>query len=65
MESLTERQVEILELIKENNKIAYREVAQRLEINNSAVQAHFDTLKEKDIIERIGDTRGYWKILKR
>lgn len=65
IESLTERQVEILELIKKNNKIAYREVAQRLEINNSAVQAQFDTLKEKSIIERIGGTRGYWKVLKR
>lgn len=62
IETLTERQLEILELIKANSKIAYREVAQRIGINNSAVQAHFNTLKDMGIIERVGGTRGYWKI---
>ncbi|MEJ4087384.1 MULTISPECIES: winged helix-turn-helix domain-containing protein [Flavobacteriaceae] len=61
MESLTERQVEILELIKENNKIAYLDVAQRLEINNSAVQAHFNTLKEKGIIKKLEVLEGIGK----
>lgn len=63
IDELTDRQREVLELIKENNRISYREVAGKLQINYSASQAHFDTLKEKKIIVREGGTRGYWKIL--
>ena len=60
---LTERQNEVLALIRENERIGYREVAEILGINPSAAQGHFDTLKEKNAIERVGGTRGYWKIL--
>lgn len=63
IDELAGNQKAILELIKENNRISYREVAERLQINYSAAQAHFDTLKDKKIIERHGGTRGYWKIL--
>lgn len=63
IDELTERQQEVLELIKENNRISYREVAEKLQINHSASQAHFNALKEKKIIVREGGTRGYWKIL--
>jgi ATP-dependent DNA helicase RecG len=31
-------------------------------INLSAVQKYVEVLKEKKYIERIGDTRGYWKV---
>lgn len=47
----------------ETNRISYREVAEKLQINHSASQAHFNVLKEKNIIVREGGTRGYWKIL--
>jgi len=47
----------------ETNRISYREVAEKLQINHSASQAHFNALKEKNIIVREGGTRGYWKIL--
>jgi predicted HTH transcriptional regulator len=60
---LTERQKEVLELIRQNPKIAYRELAEKLGINDSAAQAHFKTLKDKGVIEREGGTRGYWKII--
>ncbi len=59
---LTERQIEILKLIEKDNKISYRAVAEKLKINRSAAQEHFDILKSKLIIERVGRTRGYWKI---
>ena len=59
---LTDRQQEILSMIEQNNKIAYREVADKLGINNSAVQSHFNTLKEKGVLKRIGGTRGHWEI---
>jgi len=59
---LTERQREILELISKDPKIGYRKVAEKLAINPSAAQGHFETLKEKGVIKRIGGTRGYWVI---
>lgn len=59
---LTDRQNEVLDLIKENDRIGYREVAEKLGINNSAAQSHFDALKEKKAIERAGGTRGFWRI---
>lgn len=60
---LTDRQKEILELIRADNKLSSRKLAVMLNINRSAMLDHFDILKEKGIIERVGGTRGYWKIL--
>ncbi|MGR7921227.1 hypothetical protein ACU6RQ_08980 [Zobellella denitrificans] len=37
-------------------------LADKLSINASAVQKHLDKLKEAGAIERIGGTRGYWKV---
>lgn len=59
---LTERQKEVLMLIKEDNKLTKKSLAEKLKINVSAAQAHFDTLKEKGVIKRVGSTRGYWVI---
>ncbi|HCY24544.1 MAG TPA: transcriptional regulator [Bacteroidales bacterium] len=61
--SLTDRQREILKLITEDNKLTKRKLAEKLDINVSAAQGHLDILKEKGIIERIGGTRGYWRII--
>ncbi len=61
MEDLTERQKEILILIKTDQKLAKRKLAKMLKINVSAAQEHISVLKEKGIIERVGGTRGYWK----
>ena len=61
--NLTARQKEILEIIKDNNKIGYRTLAETLNINDSAVKKHLNTLKKQGILERVGGTRGYWKIL--
>ncbi|MCB0483122.1 MAG: putative DNA binding domain-containing protein [Flavobacteriales bacterium] len=63
IEDLTDRQREVLKLIKENKKLTKRGLAEKLDINVSAAQGHLDILKEKGIIDRIGGTRGYWKIL--
>ena len=59
---LTDRQREILGIIAEKSKISYRELAKVLEINESAVKKHLDSLKNKGALERIGGTRGYWKV---
>ena len=59
---LTERQQEVLSLISKNNNISYRDIAKFMNINQSAILKHIETLKRIGIIERIGGTRGYWKI---
>jgi len=61
---LTNRQNEIIKLIKKNNKISRNMISSILGINESAVQKHLNTLKEKGILKRVGGTRGYWKIIK-
>lgn len=52
-----------MKFIKEDNKLTKRRLAAKLDINVSAAQGHFDILNEKGIIERVGGTRGYWKII--
>jgi ATP-dependent DNA helicase RecG len=60
---LTDRQKEVLEVIRKNNKLTRADLAEILNINQSAAQSHFDALKAKGVIRRIGGTRGYWEIL--
>lgn len=62
IDNLTDRQKEILDIIKANNKISYRIIAKKLEINESAILKHINALKEKEVIKRIGGTRGYWDV---
>ena len=61
---LTKKQNEVLDILKQNSKISYRTIAQQLNINESAVLKHLELLKDKGYIERIGGTRGFWKIKK-
>lgn len=60
VEKLTDRQREVFELIVTNPKISISAVAKLLGINRSAAQAHIDALKDNEIIERKGGTRGQW-----
>ncbi|MCG8700393.1 MAG: HTH domain-containing protein [Bacteroidales bacterium] len=49
-------------MIKSDNNISYRAMASKLEINDSAIKKHINSLKDKGVLERVGGTRGYWKI---
>ena len=60
--ALTESQLAVFNLIKDNPSISYRKISEVININQSAVLKHLDVLKRKGIIKRIGGTRGYWKI---
>ena len=60
--ALTDRQAEVLQLIVDNPKISYRSMAENLRINDSAIKKHLEKLKELGVIERIGGTRGHWKV---
>ena len=60
---LTNRQKEVLGLIINNNRITYKEIVDKLSINESAVADHIKALKDKGVIKRDGKTRGKWLIL--
>ena len=59
---MTENQQKILSLINGNNKISRKEIADKIEINESAIQKQLKNLMRLGVIERIGGTRGFWKI---
>ena len=59
---LTDRQRDIIDLIKQNPKIGYRSIASVLDINPSAVLKHLENLKKLGVIERIGGTRDIGKL---
>jgi ATP-dependent DNA helicase RecG len=61
-EKLTERQKEVLELIKADPGISRKQLSEKLDINQSAVQKHIDALKKKGVIFRESETTGYWII---
>ena len=61
-EQLTERQQEVLELIRTNPSISRNQLSEKLGINPSAIQKHIDSLKKKGIISRDSDTTGYWEV---
>jgi len=62
---LSEKQTEVLSLIQAEPRISIRKMAERLGLNNSTIVEHIDSLKEKGVLERVGKTRGYWKIISR
>ncbi|MCB0397893.1 MAG: putative DNA binding domain-containing protein [Flavobacteriales bacterium] len=53
----------IIELLKENPSMSRKELAEVLgDITEDGVKYHLDKLKEDGKIERVGGTRGYWKV---
>jgi len=61
--SLTDRQREVFGYIVDNPRISRSQLAEKLGVNESAVQKHTDALKKKKVIRREGETTGSWIIL--
>jgi len=59
---LTDRQIEILNYIIENNNITREELTKKVGINPSAIQKQLEKLKDKGLLERVGTKGGYWKV---
>jgi ATP-dependent DNA helicase RecG len=60
---LSEAQNEVLELIKQNNRITRKMLAGMLGKSESAIQKHINLLKSKMLLKRIGgDFGGYWEV---
>ncbi|WP_262363743.1 RNA-binding domain-containing protein [Aliarcobacter cryaerophilus] len=64
-EKLGETQQNIIKLMQNNPKIAITALAVELGISTTAIEKHIKTLKDKNIIQRIGGAKGgHWEILK-
>jgi len=62
-QKLTVKQTELLKIIKKDPNITRKELSQKLDIYESAVQKRLETLKRKQKLERIGPPHGgYWKV---
>ncbi len=60
---LTDRQHDILNLIRQDKKISRKALSHRLDVSESAIQKHLETLKEKGVVKRVGGTRGWWEVM--
>lgn len=57
-------QDKLLELLKLDNKISAKSVADKLEMSERQVQRLLKNMKDEGIIERVGSNRnGTWKVL--
>jgi predicted HTH transcriptional regulator len=61
MNTLSKRQKQILKVIYTDNTISRAGISEIIHINESAIQKHLNTLKEKGFLKRVGGTRGYWQ----
>ncbi len=61
---LSESEVIIMRLIVEDSYITAAKLAEKINMSERNVQRVLSTLKSKQAIERIGGTRGYWKVLR-
>lgn len=62
---LTERQVKIIEIIKESNTISGRQMSEILSVSQRTVERDISKLKKMGVLKRKGeDNAGFWIILK-
>jgi hypothetical protein len=62
-EALTNNQRQILTLLRENPRMAAREVAQHIGISSRKVEQHIAKLKALTLLKRIGPAKGgYWQV---
>ena len=53
----------VLRLLKENPNLTASKIAELINKNSRTIQRITNELKNKNLIERIGGTRGYWKVI--
>ena len=64
VDGLVESQTKIIRLIKLNPKISKKEMAHNIGISTTAIDKHIRSLRENNIIRRIGtDRNGYWTVV--
>jgi len=60
--NLTDNQQMIIEQIQLNNKISASKLADLIGISKRKIEENLAKLKEQGILQRIGGTRGFWKV---
>ena len=60
--NLTDNQVMIIRLMKNNQKISAKKLSDEIGISVRKIEENIAKLKKLDIIKRVGGTRGYWEI---
>ena len=59
------RIVTLLELIKQNNRILVKELAEALKVSTRTIRRDIEKLKKQNSIKRVGGERtGHWEIIK-
>ena len=62
-DEVSERENELLRLLYEDPGYTTVQLAEKMSVTRKTISAYIKSLKEKDIIERIGsDRKGHWKI---
>ena len=62
-ERVTEKELKVLSLLRENPSYTYNELAEKLHVSRKTVSVRIAKLRNKGIILRIGsDTEGHWQI---
>jgi len=65
VDGLVESQRKIVELIKANPKISKKDMAKNIGISTTAIDRHIRSLRENNIIKRVGSDRtGHWELAK-
>lgn len=64
-EKVREKELEVLKLLMEDPGYTTSVLARKIGVSRKTVSNRIRSLKQKNIIIRIGsDTKGYWKIIK-
>jgi len=65
VENVVENEQKTLALLKENNTLSAKEIANKLKITERTIQRYIKKLQEKKLIKRIGPAKGgHWEINK-
>ena len=65
VDNVVENEQKTLALLKENNTLSAKEIANKLKITERTIQRYIKKLQEKKLIKRIGPAKGgHWEINK-
>ena len=53
---------ELINLIMENGKLTYAEIAEIIGVSSATVKRRLQELKETGVVQRVGGTRGHWEV---
>ena len=55
----------IFNLIRENNSITIKELAEKLKVSEKTIKRDLEKLKKENLIKRVGKKGGYWEIIQK